>query len=53
MRPLKPTQAGFLPASRDFSRQAASGNTLSHKVRRFDTRNSHATQCAKSLSEKL
>jgi hypothetical protein len=26
MRPLTPAQAGFLPASRDFSRQAASGD---------------------------
>ena len=39
MRPLKPAQAGFPPASRDFSRQAASGNPLSHQVRRSDTRN--------------
>ena len=53
MRPLKPAQAGFPPASRDFRRQAASGNILAHKVRRSDTRNSHATQCAKSLSETL
>ena len=29
MHSLKPAQAGFLPASRDFSRQAAGGNTLS------------------------
>jgi len=50
---LKPAQAGFPPASRDFSRQAASGNTLAHKVRRSDARNSHATRCAQSLSEKL
>jgi len=27
MRPLKPAQAGFPPASRDFSRQAAIGST--------------------------
>jgi hypothetical protein len=53
MRSRKPAQAGFPPASRDFSRQAASGNPLSHKVRRSDTRNRHATRCAKSLSEKL
>jgi len=53
MRSLKPAQAGFPPASRDFSRQAASGTTLSHKVRRSDTRNSHATRCAQSLSEPL
>jgi hypothetical protein len=53
MRPLTPAQAGFPPASRDFSRQAASGNTLSHKVRRSDTRNRHATRCAESLSAKL
>jgi hypothetical protein len=53
MRPLTPAQAGFPPASRDFSRQAASENTLSHKVRRSDARNSHATRCAQSLSEKL
>ena len=31
MRPRKPAQAGFPPASRDFSRQAASGTTLSHR----------------------
>jgi len=53
MRSLTPAQAGFPPASRDFSRQAASGNTLSHKVRRSNTRNRHATRCAQSLSAKL
>jgi hypothetical protein len=53
MRTLTPEQAGFQPASRDFSRQAASENTLSHQVRRSDTRNRHATRCAESLSAKL
>jgi hypothetical protein len=53
MRPRKPAQAGFLPASRDFSRQAASGTTLLHQVRRSTTRNRHATRCAQRLSEKL
>ena len=53
MRPLTPAQAAFLPASRDFSRQAASGNPLSHQVRRSATRNRHATRCAQRLSEPL
>jgi len=53
MRSLTPAQAGFPPASRDFSRQAASGTTLSHKVRRSATRNRHATWCAQRLSEPL
>ena len=53
MRSRKPAQAGFPPASRDFSRQAASGTTLSHKVRRSATRNRHATWCAQRLSEPL
>jgi len=53
MRSLKPAQAGFLPASRDFSRQAASETTLSHQVRRSATRNRHATRCAQRLSKKL
>jgi hypothetical protein len=53
MRPRKPAQAGFPPASRDFSRQAASGTTLSHQVRRSATRNRHATRCAQRLSEPL
>jgi len=53
MRSRKPAQAGFPPASRDFSRQAASGTTLSHQVRRSATRNRHATRCAQRLSEPL
>jgi hypothetical protein len=51
MRPLTPAQAGFPPASRDFSRQAASGNTLSHQVRRSDARNSHATRVLRAYPQ--
>ena len=42
-------RASRLPAATSVARRRAE-TTLSHKVRRSDTRNSHATRCAKSLS---